>query len=205
MKLIWHYYSLWSSQDTQQIHVLYSLFTRIYHSVEIVNNPDILLTWPTNRPQTLSEEKEKEESPKPTTTGATEQIQLHPLGPVAVPLEQETNVNEDDELITTKGTTSSRSERLEDCTEVYQLQCGNTICNFKLALYQFVWKPKVTYAPPRPPSSSSESESSTTVEERDKEQRIEIDQESLVKVLETSRKESLRPKFTKVENTEANV
>ena len=163
---------------------LYSLFARVHYPVEPVRIVDTSLPWPSK--QSPAEEKGKVESPKPASEG----IELHPLGPVTVTLEQEANEEEGDKLITTRGLTSSRVEDTKSATSVYQLQCGNTICDFELALYQFVWKPKVTYAPPRPPSSSSESESSSTEEKESK---------------ETSGKGSPLPKLPKVENTGANV
>jgi hypothetical protein len=157
--------------------------------VEVIHNPDTPLPWP-NKPSP-SEEKGKVESPKP----AGEEIQLHPLGPVTVTLEQETN-EEDDKLITTHGMTPSIVQDTKPDTRAYQLQCGNTICDFELALYQFIWKPKVTYAPPRPPSSSSESEASSVEENGGEEGKDGA---------ETSGKGTPLPRLPKVENTGANV
>ena len=169
---------------------LYSLFARIQQPVELVHNPSTPLPWPNKQSQT--EEKGKEESPKP----ASKEIQLHPLGPVTVTLEQEANEEEDDKLITTHGVTSSRVEDTKPVTRMYQLQCGNTICDFELALYQFNWKPEITYAPPRPPSSSSESESSSMEGSRREEGKDGA---------ETSGKGTPLPMLPKVENTGANV
>lgn len=158
--------------------------------MELVHSdPDTPLPWP-NKPSP-PEEKGKVESPKPVS----EDIQLHPLGPVTVTLEQEANEDED-KLITTHGITPSRVEDTKPVTCAYQLQCGNTICDFELALYQFVWKPKITYAPPRPPSSSSESEASS-VEENGREEGKDD--------TETSGKATPLLTLPKVENTGANV
>ena len=178
-------YTLW----LMHLCPLYSLFARIHHPVELVHNPNTSLPWPSK--QSSSEEKGKAESPK----SAGEEIQLHPLGPVTVTLEQEVNEEEDDEkLITTHGVTSSRAENTKPVASVYQLQCGNTLCDFELALYQFIWKPKVTLAPPRPPSSSSESESSSEEESGREEGKDGA---------ETKGKET--PLLPKIKNTEANV
>ena len=154
--------------------------------MELVHNPDTPLLWPNKL--SPPEEKGKVESPKP----ASEEIQLQSLGPVTVTLEQEANEDED-KLITTRGITPSRVEDTKPVTHVYQLQCSNTICDFELALYQFIWKPKITCAPPRPPSSSSESE----VEENGREEGKDG--------TETSGKASPLPTLPKVENTGANV
>ena len=80
--------------------------------MEIVHDPDDPLTWPNK--QSPIKEKEKEDSPKPAGGGGAEEIQLHPMGPVTVTLEQEANEDDNDKLITTHGTTSLRSVQLED-------------------------------------------------------------------------------------------
>ena len=148
--------------------------------MEIVHNP--------------KEEKGKEESPVPASEG----VQLHAPGSVTVTVEQEANEEDDDKLITTHELTSSKSVPVEDTEPVacvYQLQCGDTICDFELALYEFIWKPEITHAPPRPPSSSSES--STSVEGSDREEGKDS--------AETSGKGTPPPRLPKVENTGANV
>lgn len=140
----------------------------------------------------------EEEGKKEPSVSTSEGIQLHQLDPVTVTLEQEANEEDDDKLIKTHGLTSSKSIQVEDTeqvTRVYQLQCGNTICDFELALYEFIWKPEITYAPPRPPSSSSES--STSVEGSDREEGKDG--------AETNGKGTPPPTLPKVENTAANV
>lgn len=141
-----------------------------------------------------SEEKEKEET---HTTGEAGEIQLRPVGPVRVPIEEQPSQTDNSKLITSPSheLTPSGSEGTGPFSVVCQLECGNTICKFEFALYEFIWKPQITHAPPRPPSSSSESESSMAEEEVDR-----VGEENGSVKDET---EAKRP--TKVLNTEANV
>ena len=113
------------------------------------------------------------------------------LRSIAVPVEEDPTQEDESKLISRQDATSSESEEAKYFPRVYQLECGNTHCEFEFALYEFVWKPETTFAPPRPPSSSSESESSEE-EERDGEKEALEDEGS-----------EKRP--AKVLNTEANV
>ena len=159
----------------------------------MVHNPDPYLTWPK---KSLPLEEEKEETP--VVTEVAGEIQLRPIGPVRVAIEEQPPQTDDESKLITSPSrelTPSGSKGTERAPAVCQLECGNAICKFEFALYEFIWRPEITHAPPRPPSSSSESDSSMAKEEVDRkgEENGSVKDEAGEK----------RP--AKVLNTEANV
>lgn len=141
----------------------HSLFRGIRRSVEVVHDPHPYLSWP-KRSLPLEEEREETQ----VVTGEAGEIQLRPVGPVRVPIEEQPPQTDDNSKLITSPPhelTPLASEGTEPAPVVCQLECGNAICKFEFALYEFIWKPPITHAPPRPPSSSSESPESSMSEE----------------------------------------
>ena len=191
-----------------------SLFQSISHSVEVVPNCDDPLPWLAKQPRSRDEDDDKQEreedtreataTPKPKR-GTSEQIELQPIGQVALtvtqdPLEDGKKEEEKEELISLSEDDDIETPSLKQPpseTKVYPklhlLQCGDTVCEFEFTLYEFVYEPPVTEAPPPPPSDTS-SESEVTIEvEKDLSNKLntEVDTPSI-------------SKLPKVENTETN-
>ena len=162
--------------------------------MEVVRDPHPYLSWPEK-----SSPLEGETAETPVVTGERGEIlQLQPVGPVRVPIEEQPPQTDDDSKLITSPSrelTPSGSEGTEPAPVVCQLECGNAICKFEFALYEFIWRPPITQAPPRPPSSSSESDSSMAEEEVDRK-----GEEN-----ESVKDETQEKRPPKIINTEANV
>ena len=176
-------YFLFNSLPTH----IHSLFTRVHRSVEVVRDPDTPLSWPP---------KERTLQPQ---TGEAGEIQLQPVGPVRVPIEQQSE--DESKLITlpARDVTPPGSDVTKPHPMVCQLECGNTICEFEFTLFEFSWEPEITHAPPCPPSSSNESGSSASEGEIAEEMEKGKDESSHVK------EDAGEKRPPKVLNTEANV
>ena len=142
------------------------------------------------------EEKKVEEESAKLDTEQPGDIQLRS---VTVSLEEDPPREDETKLITTEtgnGATSSESREMECFPTVCQLQCGNTLCDLKFTLYEFVWVPEVIVLPPRSPSSSSESS---------KEEEEESGDKGGEKGTSKEKDESSERRPQKIQNVEANV